>query len=467
MSIWIPDLAARPGPKYAAIAAALAEDVRAGRLPPGTRLPPHRELAWRLGVTVGTVARAYAEAERRGLLAGHVGRGTFVRGAEADADPPTISDYLVPTRHQRHDGAGGVLDLAVNRPCVVGNAEVVAAALRQVAGDADIAALLPYRLDGADARHRAAAAAWLAREGLEAPPERVVVASGGQQAILAAIAAASRPGETVLTEALTYPGLKSTLDLLNRRAEPLPLDEHGLRPDAVEAALAQGRGRVIYTIPTFQNPTASVMPEDRRRHLAAIVRRHDAMLIEDGAYAFLAAAPPPPIAAFAPENAIYLTTLSKAVAPAMRTGFMVAPERVARGLRAAIGASTIMPSPLLVQAATLMIEDGSANALVAAQRREMAARHDLAARILAGRAGAHAGSFHLWLPLPPPWRADMFVIEAHRRGVAVSPLGAFAVGGAQGAHVRVSLSAPAGREGLARGLATLADLLDSPQAPTI
>lgn len=464
MSIWAPDIAGRRGPKYAAIAEAIAEDVAQGRLAPGTRLPPHRDLAWRLGVTVGTVARAYAEAERRGLVSGHVGRGTYVCEPGSAPSPPTIGDYLIPTREHAEVQAGRILDLAVNRPCEVGNAAAVAAALQRVAAAPDAGRLLPYRLEGADERHRRAGAAWLAREGMEAPPERVVVSSGGQQAILAAIAATTRPGETVLTEALTYPGLKSTLALLDRRVEGLPLDDHGLMPEAVEAALAQRRGRVIYTIPTLHNPTAATMPAARRRQLAEIVRRHDGLIIEDAAYAFLAAQAPPPLASLAPEHAIYLSTLSKSVAPAMRTGFMAAPERLLRGLQAAINASSIMPSPLLVEAATLMIEDGSAAALAAAQREEMAARHRLVTRRLGTHAGRHGEVFHVWLALPPPWRADLFVAEAHRRGIALSPAGAFAVGGHEGEHVRISLSGTASQQLLERGLGVLAELLESPQA---
>src|SRR5215831_18889632 len=99
MTIWTPDLRSRPGPRYAAIAEALAADAGEGRLRPGARLPTHRELADRLGVTVGTVTRAYAEAARRGLVSGEVGRGTFVRAparplgaAEAGGAPGALVD---------------------------------------------------------------------------------------------------------------------------------------------------------------------------------------------------------------------------------------------------------------------------------------------------------------------------------------------------------------------------------------
>ncbi|HAJ20119.1 MAG TPA: PLP-dependent aminotransferase family protein, partial [Rhodospirillaceae bacterium] len=77
--IWVPDLKDHPGPKYRAVADAMMADIKAGRLKPGDRLPPHRDLAWALGMTVGTITRAYQEVESFGYVAGEVGRGTFVR----------------------------------------------------------------------------------------------------------------------------------------------------------------------------------------------------------------------------------------------------------------------------------------------------------------------------------------------------------------------------------------------------
>lgn len=137
MTIWLPHVADRPGPKYRAIADALADDIRCGAVRPGTRLPTHRELAWRLGLTVGTVTRAYAEAERRGLIAGEVGRGTYVRGA-APAD--------VAISYSAADIAAqpALIDLSLNFPVIPGHEAELASALRRLADRGDLAALLPY-----------------------------------------------------------------------------------------------------------------------------------------------------------------------------------------------------------------------------------------------------------------------------------------------------------------------------------
>src|SRR6516165_8263679 len=135
MTNWTPDLAGRDGPRYRAIADALAEDVRGGRLTVGTRLPTHRDLAWRLKMTIGTVSRAYAEAERRGLIAGEVGRGTYVR-RPAGAAPFMPGDARAETRDP------DFIDLTINRPVTAGEGAVMAAALERLAAEPDLAALL-------------------------------------------------------------------------------------------------------------------------------------------------------------------------------------------------------------------------------------------------------------------------------------------------------------------------------------
>ena len=158
MTIWAPEMTERPGPRYLAIADAIADDLSGGRLAPGARLPTHRDLADRLGVTVGTVSRGYAEAARRGLLSGEVGRGTFVRHLP-DLAVPSASDAFV--------------DLSLNYPpAPAGETQrnALQATLQLLAGRSDVGALLGYPSEGGLATHREAGAAWIAESGLAARP---------------------------------------------------------------------------------------------------------------------------------------------------------------------------------------------------------------------------------------------------------------------------------------------------------
>jgi len=458
MSLWIPQLEGRRGPLYRMIVDALADDIASGRMAAGSRLPPHRDLAWRLKCTVGTIARAYAEAARQGLVSGQVGRGTYV--LEKTVQARHIHDYVA-ARPLENEGA---VDMAINRPPGNNCAGPIAAAFRRLADLNSLPHLLGYQCDGVAPRYRQAIAGWLRHEGVDADPDRVILTVGGQQAILVVLAALSRPGDTIFAEELTYPGLKVAASLLDRVVEGVAMDEHGLIPEALEQAFQSGRGRVVYCMPTNQNPTVIVMPRERRQAIVEVLRRQDAYLVEDGIYAFLADDPPEPLWALAPDRVVYLSSLSKAVAPALRLGFAVAPEPLLNRINNNVSASTMMVPMVLAEVAAMLMEEGSAAEVMGRQKAEARERVRMAVEAFGGRYAPPGPSFNLWLPLPPQWRADAFAAEAYRRGVVVAPAGSFATTHRVPEALRVSVSAPRDHEELRQGLKVLADLLASSPA---
>src|SRR6266851_2558628 len=304
MTNWMPDLAGHKGPRYRAIAETLAEDVRNGRLAAGTRLPTHRDLAWKLRVTIGTISRAYAEAKRRGLIVGEVGRGTFVR-------PPAGAAAIMPGDILGETRDPDLIDLTINRPCAAGEGAAMTAALVRLAAETDLAALLDYQAPAGRQEDRVAGTAFLKACGLATTPEQVVATAGGQHAMFCVIGALARPGDTLAVEALTYPGLRALANLLHLRLTPIALDGEGLIPEALEAACRAAPVRALYTMPTLHNPTTATMPVARRKALAEVARRHDLALLEDDVYGFLLDAPLPPLAHFAPERVFYITSTSK------------------------------------------------------------------------------------------------------------------------------------------------------------
>jgi DNA-binding transcriptional MocR family regulator len=444
--MWRPRLVAGR-PLYLSIADALARDVAEGRLATGARLPTQRELAETLGVTVGTVTRGYAEAARRGLVSGEVGRGSFVRG-------PAPEPASLP---------GALVELGVNHPPAASPPLCAAlqAGLAELARSPSAGRLLDYPPEGGADAHRAAGARWVQRFGLPATPDQVLVTSGSQHALTTVFTAFLRPGEVVLTEALTYPGMKALAALLGLRLLPLAMDEHGLRPEALEAACRGGRARALYTVPSLHNPTTVVLPEERRREIAAIARRHGLLIVEDDVHGPLLEPSPRPLSLFAPELSVYLAGMAKILAPGLRIGFLVAPPGRLPRLLASIRATTWMAAPLMAELTARWILDGTAAATLAEQRVEAQARQAQARRIL-GRFDlqSHPRAHHLWLRLPAPWRSDSFCEEARRCGVAVTPAQAFVVGrAAPPAAVRVCLGAARDRGQLGAGLGILADLL--------
>lgn len=461
MTIWLPDLDRQRGPRYLAIAEAISADVRTGRLKVGERLPTHRDLAYRIGVTVGTVTRAYAEAERRGLIAGEVGRGTYVRDIRAAAvGYPLRESY--PLREAEAADESAPVDLSVNYPVRQSGDDLIGRTLRSLADESGVSALFDYQVNRGLLRHRMAGARLIRNSGLDVPADRIIVTCGAQHAMTVAFTALSRPGDVVLTEALTYPGMKLIAGMLQLRLHGVPMDEHGLKPDAFDAACRSLQPKALYCMPTLQNPTAVTMPEARRREIAKIAETHGVAVIEDDIYGFLDEDAPPPLSQFAPSVGHFVLSVSKCLAPGLRAGFLVVPPGDTAAYAAAVRTTVWMAPPLAVEIAARWIQDGTGERLSSSLRQEAMVRQRMVQARLQGFAYAtQPHSLHGWLTLPEPWRASQFAAEARDRGVLVSPAEAFVVARPAPQAVRICTGAVRSREQLARGIDTILTLLRS------
>jgi DNA-binding transcriptional MocR family regulator len=459
MTIWKPRLAP-DGPRYRALADAIAADIDSGRLVAGQRLPTHRDLAEELGVTIQTVSRGYAEAKQRGLVSGEVGRGTFVRVA-----PPEQS-----WAHSMRRPDPDTVDLSANIPDVTATAPLFAPAIEALANADNLASALSYQPRAGHPEHRRAAASWINRAGLDVAPDDVMITVGTQHGLALSLAALTEPGDVLLTEAVTYPGIKALARFLRLRLVGVAMDDHGMRADALSAACENERPKAVYCVPTLQNPTATVMPLKRRREIARVCNTQRLALIEDDIYRFLLDEPPPPIGSFCKADAFYLTGLSKDLAPGLRIGFLAAPSAQLEPLCGAMAATTLVASPLCAEIATRVIDDGTADRIVAERRRECRKRQALLHGILAPfmAPGSHPHAFHSWLRLPDPWRAEEFAAKARQTQVLVTSSEAFVVGRAAAPHaVRTSIAFCADLTRLERGCRVLRGLLANPPAPTL
>ena len=464
MTKWTPNLTRHKGPIYRSIAQALASDIEEGRLAPGTLLPTHRDLAGRLGVTIGTVTRAYAEATGWGLIDGQVGRGTYVRGRSELVSPPPIEDI----------DESQPVDMTLNLPPVPAGDPVRAALARTLDRLRDsprLDRLLDYHGHAGLSHHRAAGAAWIRNFGYEVTPSQVLITTGAQHAINVVLGALLRPGDTLLVEAVTYPAVKQIAAQMQIRLQPVALDVEGILPDALEAA-SRGKGvRALYCIPTFHNPTGAVMSDERRRRLARIARARDFQIIEDDTFGLLAPRLPAPIASRAPERSFFIASTSKLLAPGLRIAYVAAPEAAVGALAERICTSTWMAPPLSAEIAAQWIEDRTADELIERHRREILARWKIAKTILGRHFPADPSpipGYHLWVPVPAPWRAEAFAAHARSLGVAVLSAEAFATGPAPPPRAaRVGLGAPRTRAHLERGLRRLVQVLETPAQETL
>jgi DNA-binding transcriptional MocR family regulator len=448
------DLQTTAAPRYLTIADAIGRAVRDGRLKPGERLPTHREWADELSVTLGTVTRAYREAEQRGWVRGEVGRGTFVRQTPVEG---FRFDY-------GKERERALIDLSFNLPPVGAPEDeraLIAVAVQEMARRSDLLRIMHYQPIHSAAEHREAGAMWLRRSGLDTRPENVLISSGSQHGLFVALAATTQPGDEILTEALTFPGVKSAAQLLHLRLRGVSMDENGIRPEALEQACRAGTAKALYLVPTIQNPTATTLSRERRHHIAKIARRAGLLVIEDDIHNLLSERPIETIASLAPETCVFIANTSKLLAPALRISYLSAPSGLIDRMVEAIQTSVWIPSPLGAALSSEWIRSGVADSLLQSRRREARERQTLAAKIMAGWTfrGAPFG-YHIWLQLPRAWRMEDFALRLVERGVLVTTADTFAIArGHCPQAVRVALGGPQTREQLRAGLETVAELL--------
>jgi len=453
---WTPAVTKSDGPVYLAIAEAIAADVKSGVLAPGTRLPPQRTLAARLGIDFTTVSRAYGEARQRGLVEGKVGMGTYVTAQ--------------PVRREPAVARSGLVDMSMNLPPQFDNPELVArmwsgiAALQHSGG---LPLLLRYQEAGGTSQDRHAGTQWLTPRLPGLTADRVLVCPGAQGALLALASLLARAGDTICAEALLYPGFRSLAAQMKITLHPLAMDGEGIDPDAFATACRQAKPKALYCTPTLHNPTTATMSLARRQAIVAVARQYGVPIIEDDAYGLLPQAKLPPLAALAPELTYHVAGLAKCLSPALRIAYLAAPDaRSANRVAAALRATVSMASPLTAAIATGWIGDGTASAVLEAIRAEAARRQGLAERILPAHCGVvRSEGFHLWLPLPAPWNRGDFAAQLRSGGIGVVVSDAFALTSPPPEAVRIGLGAVPSAD-LEASLAAITDCLTGAPAAT-
>ncbi|WP_433589833.1 PLP-dependent aminotransferase family protein [Pseudomonas koreensis] len=407
-----------PRSRYKTLVDAYAADIRAGRLAPGTRLPTHRELAAKEGLALVTASRVYAELEAMGLVSGETGRGTFVR--ETSLSPGQGID--------QKDVAVGMIDLNFNYPSLPGQADLLRSALRQLALSGDLEALLRYQPHAGRQHERASIARHLHDRGVQVDGGQILIVNGAQQGLAVSLMALLKPGDVIAADALTYSGFKVLAEALHLEVVAIPLGEHGPDLAALEKLCRSRSVRAVYSMPTLHNPLGWVTPLEQREQLVALARRHDLIIIEDAAYAFLVENPPRTLVDLAPERTVYVSGLSKNIATGLRVGFIAAPLPKVPALERIIRATTWNTPGVMTALACGWLDDGTVSLLEQQKRHDAKARQLLAAEMLQGLTCiGHPSSYFLWLPLPEDVRADQMVVELMHEQISVTTAEPFAV----------------------------------------
>ena len=431
---------------YRTLADWIADDIEAGRLPPGERLLPQREFAYQNRIAPSTAGRVYAELLHRGLVIGEVGRGTFV-AAQTARTGVVFSEPTTPW-----------VDLEHIFPVLPDQEIAIARSLSSMLQPEAVAGVLNPVPAAGTAPGRNIAAHCLSRPGWAPSPDQFLFTGNGKQAIAAAIAALVSRGARLGVEEFTFATIKRIAERLGVTLVPLAMDGGGIRLDRLKAAHRDEPLSALYLQPVLHNPLGVTMPSARREELACLVRDQDLIVIEDGVNSFLA--DDPPLAALVPERCIVIDSFSKRIAPGLTVGVVVPPKPLVDRVAQAIRANAWQAPAFAFNAVLQLMREGTACSIVQAKRKDAAARQALAARVLSDFAvRTDPRAYHLWLELPKPWRSHQLVAAAARNRIALSPSRAFAVREAHAPNaVRIALPWPPVPE-LRRALEVIARLL--------
>ena len=460
-TIWQPDLDAYDGPKYRRLTDALRQAVATGELTPGEKLPPVRDLAWRVDMTPGTVARAYTILTDEGVLEAAVGRGTFVADTKAKPAPPPIEIDGVPHNSEPETGP-----ISLFSPVLpdMGQAALIRALLAQIAQNPP-SGVMHYPTREAARPAREAVVDWLRDTALgQIDQKDVVLCHGGQNAICMVLQTALTGAVPIIyVEELGYPGVIRAASLLRAKVVPIEMDASGIKPDALKAAARAHGSGVLVTCPEVHNPTCLHTPEDRRREIVAVARQYDLQIVDDDCYS-MGTARAPSYRILAPERAWYVTSISKVLTPALRIGFALGPKERSSDLRRAAEYGFFGLATPLADLTHLLLGHPDIQKVAQAVRARFGQYMQIALN--------HLGAFDvqwqqdvpfLWLLLPGGWRAGAFCLAAEGRGVRIRPAEEFATRDGRAPHaLRIALNAGISTERFESAMVILRELLVNP-----
>ncbi len=448
---WKPKLSGASGPIYKVLAGMLEEDIKSGELLPGTKLPPQRELADYLDINLSTISRAFKLCEQKGLICATIGNGTYVT---SDAGTNHI---LGPTpEHLQMIEMGAILPHSMPNRTLTDY-------IQKLLSEPESEKLFQYGTPGGSTWQRETAVKWIGKTGYQIAPEQVIFSAGGQNALAAVLASLFKAGDKIGTDPLTYPGIKTTAKMLGIQLVPIEWKGNEITQEGLLNAIKNDKIKGLYLIPDFHNPTTHVMSLKTRKMIAEIAKQQSVIVIEDAINSLLQERILPPVAAFAPEQTIYIISLSKIISPGLRLAYVAAPEVYYKDIYTGIYNMNISISPFVLELAARLIHTGLADK-IAGERRQYTLEQN---RVVA----ANLGNYEIygeeecpfrWVILPEAFTGKSFEICARNEGVQVYSGERFLVGNsADRRAVRISVTAARNPAEFEEGIRILKRILES------
>ncbi len=333
-------------PLYMQIKTYLRRGILAGSLAPDTRLPASRQLARDLGVNRITVENAYAELEAEGLIFSRLGSGTYVShpdpliplpknstGAPWPLWQHAIQDQGRNTANQDLNGGQKIArhPNPIRFSSGIGDSNLFPAEefrrVLQAVMRRDGIVAFDYGEHNGHAPLRQSISHILASQGVQTQPDNILITAGSQQALSLVAQLLLKPGDVILVESPTYAGALELFRALDFKVVGIPVDSHGMQVEELEKLLQQHHPKLIYTIPTFHNPTGTCLSGPRRRQLIVLADRYNVPILEDdfvGDLRYEGRAQPALKALDPGGRVIYVSTFSKMLMPGLRVGFLAA-----------------------------------------------------------------------------------------------------------------------------------------------
>jgi DNA-binding transcriptional MocR family regulator len=467
-------------PIYRQVVRRIQEMIRSGALPEGFRLPPERRLAETLGVNRSTVLSAYRELKALGLVDAHVGRGTAIlrppdpppasvgvpwrqifRESVARSHDPVIADVLALT--ERRD----VISFSIGLPAPEYlPLDTIGRLTTELLRDVGPPLLLHCPTEG-HTPLRESLASWVLARGIQARTSDVLVLSGSQQGLDLVARVFIDPGDVVVVEEPTYLGALQTFRVAQARILGVPVDRDGMRTDILASVLEHHRPKLIYTLPTYQNPSGAVMSIERRRHLLELASRWNVPILEDDPYSELryeGEILPSLKALDEDDRVLYQSTFSKVLFPGLRVGYMVVPPVVLRQLVLAKQGADLHASSFGQYLLERFVREGHFTAHLERVRKEYRRRRDsMAAALQRNRSvvldfECPRGGFYIWCKIPDRIDQAALLANAANRGVVFLPGRAFFATEPQGNFLRLNFS-HASEEAISVGVRRLVDTI--------
>lgn len=452
-------------PLYRQVADQIASRIRSGELPRGTRLPATRELAGLLELNRTTISAAYELLDSEGLIAGQVGRGSFVTGT---ADAQGVSWAALLEHSDAGTGPAGFSRDAINFSSSQPSRELFPlddfrASCAAVLARQDLADILQLGSPGGYEPLRRRLIEEARRQRLAGPGDDLIITNGCQQALDLLGRVLLRPGDTVAVEDPVYTGLKNLLAGMGAHVAGIPVGPDGIEVAQLERVLARERPRFLVVTSNFQNPTGATLPLAGRKAVLAAARAAGVPVVENDAYGELRYhGEPVPTIKELDENGgtVLLRSFSKVSFPGLRVGWVVGPKPLIDRLRHAKEAADLHTDQLSQAVLLEFAESGRLEAhhgrVLEAGAERLAATLDACRRHLpqGSRWTRPEGGMNLWVQLPEPLDAGELLGRAQREGVAYLPGRYFAVSRLEPGALRLSFAGLA-PERIRQGLAIL------------